>query len=59
MWSNIMEEKARIEMQNSKKGFERMSMHALWREFWWFLIGLPASAQRWPAWLPKLSLSKL
>ena len=28
-----MEEKAGIKKQNSKKGFERMSMTAAWREF--------------------------
>ena len=41
MWNKMMEEKAGIERQNSKKGFERMSMPAAWREFSLFRILLP------------------
>ena len=29
MWNKMMEEKVGVERQNSKKGFERMSMSAL------------------------------
>ena len=32
------EEKAGVAKQNSKKGFEKMSMPAAWRAFSWFRI---------------------
>ena len=38
MWNKMMEEKAGVERQNSKKGFERISMPPAWREFPWFWI---------------------
>ena len=40
------EEKAEVERQSSKKGFERMSMPEAWREFSWFRIVLPLSIKR-------------
>ena len=36
MWNKMIEEKAGFERQNSKKGFQRRSMPAAWREFLWF-----------------------
>ena len=41
MWDKMMEEKQGVERQNCKKGIERMSMPAVWREFLWFVILLP------------------
>ena len=38
MWNKMIEEKAGVERQNSKKGFQRRSMPAAWREFLWFQI---------------------
>ena len=43
MWNKMMEEKAGVERQNSKKEFETMSMTAAWREFkfYWLRIEQP------------------
>ena len=41
MWNKMMKEKAGAERQNFKKGFDRMSMPAAWREYSWFRIFLP------------------
>ena len=38
IWNKMMEEDTGVERQNSKKGVERMSMPAAWREFSWFWI---------------------
>ena len=41
MWNKMMEERAGVERQNSKKGFEKMGVPAAWREFSWFRILRP------------------